>query len=93
MTDVKQYFSTEGYPESYQNDQSCTFTFVAPPGERIAVVFEDVRLEIGRDPIVLRKSRQTSLEFIICQNCNRLIVYLNQKINFSNINKYSNNGQ
>ena len=61
VTDVKQYFSTEGYPESYKNYQFCTFKFVAPPGERIAIVFEDVQLEIGRDDIVFRKSQKTSL--------------------------------
>ena len=53
----KHYVSTEGYPIAYSNNQDCRFVFVAQPGERIAVVFEDVHLEIGRDLIQLRKSQ------------------------------------
>ena len=60
MTDEKRYVPTEGYPIAYSNNQDCRFVFVAPPGERIAVVFEDVQLEIGRDAIILRKSQHTA---------------------------------
>ena len=56
VTDVKQYVSTEGYPDSYENHLECRFNFVAPPGEKIVVLFEDVDLHIGRDFIRFRKS-------------------------------------
>ena len=54
VTDTKQYIATEGYPISYMNDQNCEFNFVAPPGRRFFVIFEDFDLEEDFDFIILR---------------------------------------
>ena len=55
VTDTKQYVATEGYPDSYQNNQDCDFTFEAPSGRRIAVFFEDFQLESPFDHLHFRK--------------------------------------
>ena len=55
MTETKQYITTEGYPNSYLDDQDCSFNFVAPSGRRILVFFEKVQLETGFDYVILRK--------------------------------------
>ena len=44
-----QFFSTEGYPVGYHNNQSCSIQLVAPPGERVAIVIRDFDLEEGYD--------------------------------------------
>ena len=56
VTNVKQYFSSEGYPVAYPHFQFCTYNLVAPPGERIVVVFEDMQLQIAYDYVWFRES-------------------------------------
>ena len=56
VTNAKQYITTYGYPLRYPLDLTCHFNFLAPPGERIVVVFEDVQLELDYDFIIFRKS-------------------------------------
>ena len=55
VTENKQYFATEGYPDAYMNDQDCHFNFEAPPGRRIVIFFEDFHLRDGRDFLHFRK--------------------------------------
>ena len=45
VTETKQYVATEGYPNSYKNNQDCNFNFVAAPGRKIIVLFEDFNLQ------------------------------------------------
>ena len=30
VTETKQYFATEGYPDGYKHNQDCDFNFIAP---------------------------------------------------------------
>ena len=55
VTNVTQYITTEGHPIEYFNNQDCSYNFVAPPGERIIVDFEDAFTETGSDYIIFRK--------------------------------------
>ena len=55
VTNTTQYISTQGYPLYQGFNQDCSFNFVAPPGERIVVVFEDVKLELYHDIIIFGK--------------------------------------
>ena len=50
-----QYVATEGYPDRYQNNQNCRFNFVAPPGRKFNVMFEDFDLQLFRDFLHFRK--------------------------------------
>ena len=45
VTDTTQYVATEGYPLGYMDNQDCDFNFVAPPGRKFIVMFEDFRLQ------------------------------------------------
>ena len=60
VTETKQYFATEGYPHRYKNNQDCNFTFEAPPGRRIVIIFVVFDLHHGHDFIHLRKLTQLS---------------------------------
>ena len=53
LTSTKQYVSTQGYPNSYLHDQDCDFQFEVPPGEKIIVFIENIKLECGFDFIYL----------------------------------------
>ena len=55
VTETKQYIATEGYPNYYKNNQDCEFNFIAPPGRKIIVLFEDFNLEISYDYLYFRK--------------------------------------
>ena len=44
VNDTKQHIATEGYPFSYKEYQDCRFNFVAPPGRKFIVMFEDFNL-------------------------------------------------
>ena len=55
MTETKQYISTDGYPNSYLDNQDCSFNFVAPSGRKILVFFEDVELEATYDFVLFRE--------------------------------------
>ena len=55
MTETKQYISTEGYPNSYDDNQYCSYNFVAPSGWKILVFFEDVELEATYDFVIFRE--------------------------------------
>ena len=55
VTDTTQYLATERYPRFYRIDQLCEFNFVAPPGRRTIVMFEDIELEPRFDFIFFRK--------------------------------------
>ena len=55
VTDTKQYFATEGFPNGYKKNQDCYFTFEAPLGRRIVVFFEDFDLEVFYDFLHFRK--------------------------------------
>ena len=50
-----QYFATQHYPSSYLDNQDCSFTFVAPPGDVVVVTFDHVDIELDYDFILLRK--------------------------------------
>ena len=68
VTEMKQYITTEGYPDSYLDNQNCSFDFEAPSGWKILVFFEDVDLEIGYDYVVFRKSHTCSSLFRFFEN-------------------------
>ena len=62
VTKTKQYVATEGYPDNYQNNQDCDFTFEAPSGRRIVVFFEDFNLETGYDYLYFRKLHSLDIQ-------------------------------
>ena len=56
VTDTAQYIATEGYPiRYYMNNQDCSFNFMASPGRKFIVMFEEFDLEAGYDFIHFRK--------------------------------------
>ena len=76
VTETTQYIATEGYPDNYRNNQNCSFNFVAPPGRRITVLFEDFQLEWRADFLHFRKLYSMNTQIIIlvgpmsiCQLC------------------------
>ena len=58
VTNTTQYVGTKGFPHRYQNGQACDYNFVAPPGRRTIVMFEDIALE-RYDYIQFRKLHVT----------------------------------
>ena len=61
VTETKQYITTEGYPNSYPDNQDCSFNFVAPSGRNVILYFEDFHLETEFDYIVFRKLKKYNL--------------------------------
>ena len=55
VTDNKQYFATEGYPNGYKVNQDCHFNFRAPSDRRFVVFFKDFHLEDKYDFIHFRE--------------------------------------
>ena len=55
VTDARQYFVTEGYPEEYKINQDCYFNFEAPVGRRILVFFEHFDVEYFFDFLQFRE--------------------------------------
>ena len=49
MNATRQYVATEGYPDGYMDNQDCDFNFVAPPGRKFIVTFEDFSLQEETD--------------------------------------------
>ena len=61
VTETKQYITTEGYPNSYPDNQDCNFNFVAPSGRNVILYFEDFHLETEFDYVVFRKLKKYNL--------------------------------
>ena len=84
VTDTKQYIATEGYPYHYKNNQRCRFSFRAPAGRRIVIVFEGVDLQLPSsnrylDYLHFRKFRTTKLGCPRFWSENHLIELINQE--------------
>ena len=73
VTETRQYFATEGYPDSYKNNQDCHINFEAPPGMRFVVFFLEFNLELHVDFLHFRKllfktDSQTNNTYDILEN-------------------------
>ena len=55
VTDIKQFFATEGYPHNYKDNQDCQLNFEAPSGRNIVVFFQDFHLQDRHDFLHFRK--------------------------------------
>ena len=65
VTEMKQYFATEGYPNGYMNNEDCYFNFEAPPGRRIVIFFVGFHLEHEFDYIHLRKLPNFNKRYLV----------------------------